>query len=288
MWRRTAAAAAALLVIAAFALLSRSSGRGSSLSERTVLRVENGREIRFSQMTTELADADAVFIGEIHDVREHHRIQLEVIGALHEADVPIAVGLEMFQTEHQAGLNEWTAGRMNEAVFRRLYETNWTLPWDLYADIFRYVRDHDIPLLALNLPDGVTQKVARSGFSSLSTNELRKLPPGIACDIDDSYMAFIRRSHGMHGHGGRSFRYFCEAQMVWDGVMAKRVAEYLAREQGRTVLVLAGSGHAWRRGVPARLAIYAPTVRSLVVMPQIPLKAERGNVTTDDADYVVL
>jgi uncharacterized iron-regulated protein len=194
----------------------------------------------------------------------------------------------MFQAEHQDGLDEWTAGRMDERTFRRLYEKNWTLPWELYADIFRYARDHRIPLLGLNVPADVTSKVARSGFASLDDEDLRKLPPGITCEVDDTYMEFIRRSHGVHAHGGRSFRYFCEAQMVWDGFMAKRVADYLAKEPRRTVAVLAGSGHAWRRGVPARLQQFSPRLRSLVVMPLIDGKIAPDSVTIGDADYVVL
>ena len=76
--------------------------------------------------------------------------------------------------------------------------------------------------------------------------------------------------------------------MVWDGVMAKRIADYLAKEPRRTIVVLAGSGHAWRRGIPSRLSIYAPEVRSVVVMPFFDQRTAPGTVTTGDADFVVL
>lgn len=280
------AAVAAVIVLAL--ALSVLPGPDHASDTGMVLRVDNGRTISFTQMAAELVTARAVFIGELHDAPHHHRIQLEVIRALHEADVPLAVGLEMFRTEDQAGLDRWTAGRMSEPAFKRLYEQNWTLPWQLYADIFLYARDHQIPLLGLNVPEGVTRKVARSGFASLNDEDLRNLPPGIACEIDDTYMAFIRRSHGTHGTAGRSFRFFCEAQMVWDSVMAKRLADYLALNPERSVAVLAGGGHAWRRGVPARLQQFSPDLRSLVIMPLIGGKTDPGTVTTGDADFVVL
>jgi uncharacterized iron-regulated protein len=279
--------AAAVLAGTVLLLSGAGSRADSSNSGGTVLRVADRKSIPFAQMVEELARARAVFVGELHDFPGHHRIQLDVIRALHESDVDLAVGLEMFRAEDQEGLDRWVAGRMEEREFRELYEKNWTLPWELYAEIFRYAREHRIRLLGLNIPDGITSKVARSGFSSLKQDELRQLPQGIACEVDDEYMEFIRRSHSTHGHEGGSFRFFCEAQMVWDGAMAKRLAEYLVRSPRRAVVVLAGSGHAWRRGIPARLKVFAPDVRSLVVMPYIAGRVASGTVTADDADYIV-
>jgi uncharacterized iron-regulated protein len=286
-WRKTGLAAAALAAATAL-VLTALPGASKVPDDAPVLRVADGKTISFARMASELVSARAVFLGELHHLPDHHRIQLSVIQALHEASHPIALGLEMFRAEDQDGLDAWTAGRMDERSFRRLYERNWTLPWELYADIFRYARDHGIPLVGLNVPESVTSKVARRGFSSLSETEARKLPPGVACEVDDAYMEFIRRSHGLPGHGGRSFRFFCEAQMVWDSAMARHLADYLARHPERSVTVLAGSGHAWRRGVPARLQQLAPGLRSLVVLPRIDGKIAHDTVTTADADYVVL
>jgi len=275
-WRAAVAVAAVLLLL------------GAAGREDRVLRVADRSTITLAGMAAELAPARVVFIGELHHVAEHHRIQLDVIRALHRSGVPVALGLEMFRAGQQAVLDQWTAGRLDEQQFRRTYERNWTLPWELYRDIFLFARENRIPLVGLNVPDDLTRKVARSGFASLTDEELKRLPRGISCEVDDTYREFIRRSHGIPGHGGRSFQYFCEAQQVWDTVMARNIADRLLLEPDRTVVVLAGSGHAWRRGIPTRLRQLAPDIRSAVVMPLIDGKITRERVTADDADFVVL
>jgi uncharacterized iron-regulated protein len=261
---------------------------GTAGREDRVLRVADRSTITLAGMAAELAPARAVFIGELHHVAEHHRIQLDVIRALHRSGVPVALGLEMFRSGQQEVLDQWTAGTLGEQQFRRTYERNWTLPWELYRDIFLFARENRIPLVGLNVPDDLTRKVARNGFASLTDEDLKRLPQGISCEVDDTYREFIRRSHGIPGHGGQSFQHFCEAQLVWDKVMALNIADRLRRDPGRTVVVLAGSGHAWRRGIPAQLRQLAPDVRSAVVMPLIDGKITPERVTADDADFVVL
>jgi uncharacterized iron-regulated protein len=106
--------------------------------------------------------------------------------------------------------------------------------------------------------------------------------------VDETYREFIRRSHGLPAHGEQSFHFFCEAQMVWDTAMAKHLADYLARNPKRTAVVLAGSAHAWRRGIPAQLRQTAPNLRSTVVVPLLDHKITKDSVTAADADYVIL
>jgi uncharacterized iron-regulated protein len=258
-------------------------------AERAVFRVADRVTVPFSVMVKDAAAAKFLFIGELHGVAEHHRTQLAVIRALHEAGVPLAVGLEMFRAEHQQDLDRWIAGALPESEFRRLYEKNWTLPWPLYRDIFEYCREHRIPLAGLNVPDAITRKVARGGFSALSQEDLKQLPAGIACNVDDRYREFIRRAHGSRGlQHGQSFQFFCEAQMVWDAAMAKYLADFSARDRTRTIVTLAGTAHAWRRGIPSQLAQSLPSALSRVIMPLLVDRIEDLEVTTQDADYIVL
>jgi uncharacterized iron-regulated protein len=258
-------------------------------AERAVFRVADRATVAFGAMVKDAAAAKFLFIGELHGVEDHHRTQLAVIRALHEAGVPLAVGVEMFRAENQQDLDRWIEGSLSEGEFRRRYEDNWTLPWPLYRDIFDYCRVHRIPLAGLNVPDAITRKVARGGFSALSQDDLKKLPAGISCSVDDRYREFIRRAHGPRGlQHGQSFQNFCEAQMVWDAAMAKYLAEFSARDSARTIVTLAGTAHAWRRGIPTQLAQLLPSASSRVIMPLLVGRIEELDVTPQDADYIVL
>jgi uncharacterized iron-regulated protein len=253
-----------------------------------VVRVSDGTTIHFEEMIKEIKKPTLVFIGEVHDNPGHHRAQLSFIRSLHESGFPVAIGLEIFRADSQRDLDLWTRGDFVLEKFLPVFHDNSHAPWQWYRDIFLYARDNAIPLIGLNVPDAITQKVSRQGFASLSTEELRQLPPGISCDVDAEYMDFIRRAHEGHAkHDDKSFRSFCEAQMLWDKVMAWHLIEFKKKNPGKTVIVLAGVGHSWKRGIPVQVKRQSP-YQSTVILPEIPFLTGRRRMTSGDADYILL
>jgi len=255
-------------------------------SAELVLRVKDGAVVPFKQMIDDVKNADIVFVGEVHNMYKHHRDQLSVISAFHEADLPLAVGLEMFRADSQGTLDAWIGGSLSPDRFLAAYKDNWDLPLLLYRDIFLYVREHKIPLIGLNISDGVAARVARQGFAALSPAEKKALPPGISCNVDEKYMQFIRRAYADHSRS-RTFLNFCEAQMVRDKSMAWHLIAYGKKNPKRTMVVLAGVGHAWKRGVAEQVALESKlTIRS--ILPYLPGQVDRQSVTIRDADYLLL
>ncbi len=274
------------LFLLVFLLLSCSAAESGPVY--SALRVRDGREIAFSQMIGEVEKARFVFVGEVHNMPSHHRIELDIIRALHESGVPLAIGLEMFRADSQKSLDKWVKGTLPLDQFLPVYYDNWRQGWPLYRDIFFYAREHDIPLVGLNIPDRIAEAVAKKGFSSLTRDEKDQLPPGISCDVDPAYMDFIKKAYADHAqHADKRFLNFCEAQMVWDQSMAWHLIEYVKKNPGRTVVVLAGVGHSWKRGIPERIG--RGTKYSLkVIMPLVPDQIDPERVTTADTDYVIL
>ncbi|MGE5172297.1 MAG: ChaN family lipoprotein [Betaproteobacteria bacterium] len=269
-------------------LLSCSTAESGSVSDKTVLGVREGRNISFARMIEDVKKIDLVFVGEVHDIPDHHLMELEIIRALHESGVPLAIGLEMFRADSQKGLDEWVHGALSLDKFLPVYYDNWRVPWPLYRDIFSYAREHRIPLVGLNIPDKIAQNVAEKGFASLTRDEKKHLPPGISCDIDPTYMDFIRKAYTGHArHVDKRFLNFCEAQMVWDKSMAWHLIGFLKKHPGTTVIVLTGVGHAWKRGIPEQIARESKYTFK-VIMPLVPDQIEQDSVTIEDADYVML
>jgi uncharacterized iron-regulated protein len=184
-------------------------------------------------------------------------------------------------------LDSWVQGKLSLDQFLPAYYENWRLPWPLYHDIYWYARDHEIRLVGLNISQQITEKVAKQGFAALTEQERRLLPRGISCNVDATYREFIRKAYSGHAHHDHLFDHFCEAQMVWDKSMAWQLVQYLKKNPDKTVVVLAGVGHAWKRGIPEQVALESAfTYR--VVLPLIPDQIEKTTVTTKDADYVLL
>jgi uncharacterized iron-regulated protein len=284
---RVGAITAALFLLAVCILQSFSTNEAHADGTK-VFRLSDRKTIRFEQMIRDLKKADIVFAGETHNDQTHHLIQLEIIKALAKSGVPLAAGFEMFTAESQNDLNEWEAGTLPLDRFLRIYYENWGFPWPLYRDILLYVKENKIPAIGLNLPPEIPQKVASSGFSSLTKEEREKLPPETGCVVDEQYMKFIRRAYAMHGHRDKRFLYFCEAQLLWDGTMARNLVKFVKKNPGRTVVVLAGNGHAWKRGIPEKISGLSSKISYRVVLPNIHGYIDPEDISIEDADYIVL
>lgn len=246
--------------------------------------VASGRRQALEAAAPSLAKYGFIVVGEHHTDPESHAAQLAVIRALDSAGARVSVGMEMFRRDHQPVLDQWVAGKMEEARFERAYAANWNYPWPLYREIFIHARDRGLAMAGLNVPPEITRQVAREGFDSLSDAQRGKLPP-IACRVDRAYMEFIRRAFGAHAHGNLDFGRFCEAQLVWDTVMAINAVEFMKGRDG-VMVVLAGAGHAWKLGIPAQLE---PRTGAGIasVLPFVKGGIEPGAVTPEEADYII-
>jgi uncharacterized iron-regulated protein len=250
-----------------------------------MLRVRDRSVVSFAEVLKELHNVRVVCVGEHHDEGSHHRAQLELIRGLHDSGRKVAVCLEMFRAEEQDQLNRWVKGEIAEDDFVPVYIQNWNFPWDLYRSIFLYCRDRAIPMVGLNIPSAVTRQVGRKGFSSLSENLRHHLPP-VSCNVDEIYQDFIRRAMGVTHKHGVDFEYFCEAQLVWDTAMAWHAVQFLKENPDYTIVILAGSGHAWKRGIPEQVRRQS-NLTFRVILPEMP-RLDRENVTLADTDYLWL
>jgi len=219
------------------------------------LRLQDGQSITVQQMVAELTDTPLVFVGESHDVAEHHDLQLRVIEGLHATGAPLAIGLEMFQLDNQQVLDKWVAGQLPEAQLVRAYQTNWrNLNWTLYRDIFVYARTQHLPLVALNVPQSIIQKVGRGGFTALSGRDLQALPPGATRALSEAELACMAQGYAGHATQRQAMFNLCEAQALRNRVMARAIERYHMLHPETRMVVLTGALHAHRwLGVPAQL-----------------------------------
>ena len=258
------------------------------------LRVENPqlydlsekKSISLHQLSNELKKKKIVLVGEHHNNTRHHVNQLEVIRALHEAGASVAIGMEMFRSDSQNYLDQWVDGDLSEKEFEKIYYANWNYNWPLYAPILRYARDNNIPVIGLNVSRKITSQVAHSGFDSLSEEQRGKLED-VACRVDRVYMEFIKRAYGAHAHGNMNFEYFCEAQLVWDNIMAINSIDYIKKHPDSTVVIIAGNGHVWKGGIPTQLENRSFPGYA-VILPEIPGVVEKETVSIKDTDYIFL
>ncbi len=238
------------------------------------------------QAVDALKSARLVLVGEHHTDPSHHEAQLQVIRALNAQPAPVSIGLEMFRTDSQAALDQWVAGELDETAFEKIYLDNWNFPWPLYRSIFVYAREKRIPMVGLNVSRDITRQVAQQGFASLSNQQRGELA-GVTCNVTREYRDFIRSAFGAHGHGNMDFIRFCEAQLVWDTAMAINSLNHLEQHPDRVMVLLAGSGHARKMGIPYQIKSRLP-IPTTVLLPHTPDIFEPATLTGADADFIIM
>ncbi|MFZ7125843.1 MAG: ChaN family lipoprotein [Desulfobacterales bacterium] len=248
--------------------------------------VESGQVMPLEEAVERMADSRIVLVGEHHTRASHHEAQLQIISALEKSGRSVAVGFEMFRSDANPDLESWVDGTLSEEAFERIYLDNWNFPWPLYRMLFVHAREAGLPLIGLNVSREITRQVARQGFQSLSEAQKGSLPI-VTCDVDENYMAFIRGAHGAHGHGGMNFTHFCEAQLVWDKSMAANAVRYIDANPGKALVVIAGTGHARKGGIPAQIREISKAPFT-VILPEVPGSLDKGSMTVEDADYLIL
>ncbi|MFI4940591.1 MAG: ChaN family lipoprotein [Burkholderiales bacterium] len=248
-------------------------------------RIEDGQRIDLAQMIVEVRNVPVVLVGEQHDMATHHEVQLEVIKGLHQVGKPLAIGLEMFTVDNQAALDDWIAGKIAEDRFADIYAENWrNMNWEFYRDIFLFARDNGIPMVALNAPRQIVEKVAHDGFSSLSAADLRALPVGSTVALSAENIQLMTAYYPEHGKDRRAFLHLCEAQALRNRVMAQGILRYRRQHPGTGMVVLAGAAHAWGKGgIPAELG----PLPYKVILPPFPGIAIDAGSAAGAADYLL-
>ncbi len=199
-----------------------------------------------------------IFLGEEHDRYEHHLAQLSIIKWLHENGHNIAIGMEMFQKQFQDILDEYISGEINEIEFlkRTQYFKRWGYNWKEYKPILDYARKEKIPVIALNVPQELTDKVAKKGIEALTPQEKAELPE---IDFENlayrEYLRWIYERHPEKKEEIKDFNSFYQAQLIWDEGMAESIVSYLRKHPDKQMVVLVGKAHVvYGYGIPSRVA----------------------------------
>ena len=256
----------------------------------TITRLADNQAVTMQQLAAQAEAADLVMIGEVHDNSAHHDLQLAVIRSLHAKKLPMAIGLEVIQSDSQQQLDAWVGGKLSEEQFQPIFAKNWSYDWRLYREIFIFARDNKIPMIGLNVPKEIVKKVSRQGYQSLSDEEKKNLPPGTSCDLNNPHTALLRSSFKdvfKHVTNGRVFDYFCEAQTLRNSGMAMNIAQYLRKQPRTKVVALTGIWHAVKNAIPDQLERNGVKLGSMVIMPEIN-EFSGGKASFSVIDYLVV
>jgi len=217
--------------------------------------IQPSKTMKLHDIIDDILKKPVIYIGERHTSYEDHKVQLKVIMSLHEKGRKFAIGMEMFQRPFQSAMNEYLADNIGEKEFlkRTEYFKRWQFDYNLYREIIEYARAKNIPVIALNLWAEIIRKVAIDGLDGLTQTERGELPASMDMS-DEAYRERLEEAFRQHrNHENKNFDNFYQSQILWDETMAHSIDEFLRKNPGYQMVVLAGTGHImYDSGIPKR------------------------------------
>jgi len=223
-------------------------------------RNADGRALEHEKLLDDLSHFDVVCLGESHDSPRDHFAELSLAEGLERrarvSGRALGVGFEMFQAPYASALYAYGTGHLDEVGLRKRthYDQRWGYPYAYYRPVLILGQSYGLPLKALNAPSELTHSIAENGLDKLPPRLGRQLPSELDLG-DDEHRARFEHLMADHPHvDGMDLDNLYAAQVVWDETMAQNAASWVAAHAPqRQMLILAGSEHCRRPGIPSRI-----------------------------------
>lgn len=227
-----------------------------------------------SNLWARIRPGTVVVIGEQHDYRPHQDIQIQVIKRSQEMGFLTSVGMEFFEYPDQGSVDLWRQGKLTETDF--LQAVRWgSFAFSGYRSQVQAPRWGSESVIALNAPRTLTGKIAKTGYGSLTAQELQMLPP----QFELGNLRYFERFKAAIGHlpnPEAGIKYFT-AQSVWDDTMAWKAREFMAQNPNQVLVIIVGEFHVqYGGGLPDRLR--ARGVHDIVTISEL----DFGDFTADE------
>jgi uncharacterized iron-regulated protein len=226
-----------------------------SFAAGTIISASAQQPVSFDELINDLSGVQVIYIGEMHTDPAHHEIQAKIIKEIYRIRSQVAIGLEMIDRTYQPVLDRWSEGDMDRQSFLQKvhWYANWRFDFELYQNIFTFIKENKIKVFGLNIPFHIPPKIRVGGLENLSDDDKKHLPKTIDTS-NQQHRAYIqpqfKRHQTMDKERFPSFDYFYMVQCVWEEAMAETIAEQLGSE---VMIVLAGNGHIIHKfGIPDR------------------------------------
>jgi uncharacterized iron-regulated protein len=201
--------------------------------------------VDFEVMLAGIMEVDVVFVGEMHDDPNTHRLEAAILDGLQRRKRSPVVSLEMFERDAQPALDAYLAGRITEEEMLKT-----SRPWPRYATDYRPLVERakaaGWPVIAANVPRAIAQKVAKAGKSAvddLTDAERANTARDLQCPLDSYFDKFAESmaSHPMPNQSADEKKAMAEryywSQCVKDETMAESIAGALERRASKGPVV---------------------------------------------------
>ncbi|HHB79460.1 MAG TPA: iron-regulated protein [Saprospiraceae bacterium] len=200
---------------------------------------KSGKKVSYRKMVKQLAKADVVLFGELHNNPIAHWMELTLAKDLHQKR-EIVLGTELLERDQQSLIDDYLAGRIDAKAMDTLAKT---LPVNYktdYKPLVDFAKKEHLVFVGSNIPRRFARIVYRKGFEGLdelSKKEKDWVAP-LPIEYDPNLKSYQEMIGMMGGHGGDNLP---KAQAIKDATMAHFIIQYL--QKGKLFFHVNGSYH---------------------------------------------
>ena len=260
-----------------------------SVSAAQFSDAKSGKELTATQLAQKLTKYDVVFFGEYHDQGEIHKAELDLLQALHKTKgEKLALFMEMFEVDNQAKLDSFLAGSLSEENFLAT-----SRPWPNYktdyAPLVNFAKEHNMPVVAANVPRFLAAHVAKNNASTagIEAQYQKWLPKHTYAPegaYKDKFYAQMNSPEAPMKMPPARLAAVYAAQCLKDDKMAESMAAFSDAHKKMQLLHINGCFHSdGHLGTAQKLETLRPKLKVAVITP-----LERRQKGTEPAgDFVV-
>ena len=232
--------------------------------------LHSGQAVTPQALIAALAKSSRLIVGEQHDNRDHHELQLWLLQSLGDRRPQGSLLLEMLTPDQQPRVDEvrHAATPPKDLPGSLAWQSGWE--WDLYGPIVRFALTQPYPLLAANLDGSEVRAIyANPPTLSGSRSNASSVRDELLKQVSDSHCGLLPASQ-------------MPAMLAVQQQRDRRMAERLLAAPEPSVLY-AGAFHARKDvGVPIHLLdLGAPEAPTVLMLAQ-----QGSEVTSQMADFV--
>lgn len=212
------------------------------------------------EVADEVASADVVVLGELHETPPVHELHLQLIEALHARRGNMVIAMEMFERDTQTVMLQYLTGFVDEATFRASARPPSHYDRD-YRSVIEFAKANGLVVLAANAPRKLASQVAKEGVESVAGNA--HVARETTAPQDEYWDAFVEAMKEHPGLKPEMLQRFYASQCLKDDTMAESITDHVAQRRGKgdrpLVVLICGKMHSDHgRGTVARIKSRMP------------------------------
>lgn len=237
----------------------------------------DGVNLTQNQFNQQLLEFDVIYLGEIHDNPDHHRVQLEILKTLIDQGKKPLIGFEFFSREQTSWLLNYTSG--SKSSFRPLKERGaeqmlrqrlgWQKreDWKFYFPMLELAKNEKLSVFGADIDTGIRSRMARAGIDQMLSIEKIGLPSTLAPDSDESQKLIFQDLRNGHCNMASEewVQKLYKTMSIRNSFMAQSIQLMRSgKTEKQPIVMILGRGHVdYNAGVKAQLNFLDDTIRQL-------------------------